>query len=756
MKGIITPHMANLVIVESPAKAATIKGYLGSNYKVIASKGHIRDLPKSSMGVDIEHGFEPRYINIRGKGDVIAQLKKEAKNATKVYLATDPDREGEAISWHLAYTLGIPADKACRITFNEITKTAVKEAVKHPRAIDMGLVNSQQARRILDRIVGYELSPFLWKNVKSGLSAGRVQSVATRAICEREEEIRAFCPREYWTLNCILQTQNGERLAAQYSMRPATESEANEVLIKTENGVFRVKTVKTAQKKRQPAPPFITSTLQQEASKKLGFQPQHTMRIAQELYEGVSLGHELGGVQGLITYMRTDSTRIADSASSAARAYITAEYGKAYVPEKPNTFRTKNNIQDAHEAIRPSDMTLTPEVVKGKLTPDQYRLYRLIWERFLASQMTPVVYDTTTIEADCSGYVFRIGGYTVKSRGYSIIYDNHDKEEIEADGSLSAGKLPPVKVGDILTSTEMTADRHETEPPSRYNDATIIRYLEESGIGRPSTYTTIITTIIGRAYVKRVGKNLVPTKLGEVTTRLMKDSFPEIVDDRFTAQLEGKLDSIEQGDATMQGVLTDFYGEFEKMLAKAKSTVKPENVPMEESNVICEKCGSKMVYKTGKFGRFLACPNFPACRNTIAVDKDGNPQEKKPPEAPKKAGFVCEECGADMVIRQGRYGEFYACSNYPTCKFTKQMIKEIGVPCPKCGAKVVVRRSRDRKVFYSCERYPDCDYSTWDMPVAEKCPTCGGTLVYKKSKKRVVCTSPDCEYSREAEMKVIE
>ena len=748
--------MANLVIVESPAKAATIKGYLGANYKVVASKGHIRDLPKSSIGVDIENGFAPHYINIRGKGDVIAQLKKDAKNAAKIYLATDPDREGEAISWHLAYTLGIPMDRACRITFNEITKAAVKDAVKHPRTIDLELVNSQQARRILDRIVGYELSPFLWKNVKSGLSAGRVQSVATRAICDRENEIRAFVPKEYWTVAATLKTADGEIVTAHYFDHPTNCEEAHAVTGAVTDGTFRVLTVKTAQKNRPSAPPFTTSTLQQEASKKLGLQPQQTMRIAQELYEGIQLGSALGGVQGLITYMRTDSLRVAESASSAARQYISEKFGADYVPVKPNVYKSKANAQDAHEAIRPADVQLSPDLIKEKLTRDQYRLYRLIWERFVASQMMPAIYDTTNVEASCAGRVFRMGGYTIRFRGYTVIYDNHDKEEIEADGSLAAGKLPVMKEGDLLKAVDVTAERHETEPPARYTDASLIRYLEESGIGRPSTYTTIITTIIGRDYVKRAGKSLVPTQLGEITTRLMKESFPEIVDDEFTAQLEEKLDNIEHGGMTMQSVLGDFYRGFEDSLEKAKNTVKPTNVPTEESEVICEKCGSKMVYKSGRFGKFLACPNYPTCRNTIAVDKNGNPVEKKPAEQPQKADFQCELCGADMLIRHGRYGDFFACSNYPTCRYTKQIIREIGVACPKCNARIVVRHSRDRKVFYSCVRYPECDYSTWDMPVNDKCPSCGGMLVYKKGKKCLLCTSERCGYSREAEMKVPE
>ncbi len=754
--------MANLVILESPAKALTIKGYLGSNYKVVASKGHIRDLPKSSLGVDIENGFAPHYINIRGKGDIITQLKKDAKNANKIFLATDPDREGEAISWHLATALGIPQDKVCRVTFNEITKNAVKEAVKHPRKIDMDVVNSQQARRILDRIVGYQLSPFLWKNVKSGLSAGRVQSVATRIICEREDEIRAFVTEEYWTIGASLHTARGARIDARYVLsagdKISDKLHADAICKDAEEQEYKVSSVKKDTKSRQAAPPFITSTLLQEASKKLGFQPQHIMKVAQELYEGINIGSEHGGVLGLITYMRTDSLRVAESAQTSAREYIAAHFGAEYCPERANVYKVEESAQDAHEAIRPSLIDIKPDDIRDKLTTDQYKLYKLIWERFLASQMTPAVYDTVTVDILAGKHLFRVGGYTVKFRGYTIIYDNHDKEELEATGDLAAGKLPTLKKGDVLTLGELKPDRHFTKPPARYTDASLIKMLKESGIGRPSTYATIIATIVAREYVKRTGQTLVPTPLGEVTTRLMKESFPAIVDYEFTAQMEDKLDSIEHGGTTMQDILEQFYTDFKKALDEAMENTKKETVKVqpEESNVVCEKCGSKMVYKTGRFGRFLACPNYPSCRNTLAVDKDGNVVEKKPAEPPKKADFKCETCGADVIIRSGPFGEFYACSNYPTCRFTKPILKDIGVACPKCEARIIVRRSRDRKVFYSCERYPECDYSTWDMPLAEKCPTCGGTLVYKKGRKSVVCTNEECGYQRQEEMVVID
>lgn len=755
--------MSYLVIVESPTKASTIKSYLGSNYKVIASKGHVRDLPKSSLGVDIENGFEPHYINIRGKGDVISQLRKEAKTASRIYLATDPDREGEAISWHLALTLGIPLDRACRVVFNEITKGAIKEAIKKPRTIDMDLVNSQQARRILDRIVGYQLSPFLWKNVKSGLSAGRVQSVATRIICEREEEISAFVTQEYWTIEVELLDKRGNAVKARLvgfgenKQRPESEAEALRVCEAIEGNAFRVTSVKRAQKSKQPAPPFTTSTMQQEASRKLGFQSVHTMKIAQELYEGINLGPQFGGAQGLITYMRTDSVRISSVAQADAKDYITSTYGTEYAPKKPPVYKSKGKTQDAHEAIRPSVVTLTPDEIKSKLTPDQYKLYRLIWERFIASQMSAAVYDTVTVDLEANGVHFRAGGYTVKFRGYTSLYDYSEKEGPEAEGYL-AGKLPSMKENDSLTLSKIVKNQHFTEPPARYTDASLIKVLEESGIGRPSTFATIISTIISREYVKRVGRSLIPTQLGEVTTRLMKESFPEIVDYEFTAQMEDQLDSIEQGGITPQALLGKFYRDFKDTLEIAMGNAEKQKieVPIEESDIVCEKCGSKMIYKSGRYGKFLACPNYPSCRNTLAVDKQGHVVEKAPVVQPEKAGFTCELCGAEMVVRTGKFGEFYACSNYPACRFTKQKIQYVGVDCPKCKAGIVVRHSRDKKVFYSCERYPECDYSSWDMPLPTPCPDCGQLLVYKKTRKMVVCSNPDCRFQEEREVQVIE
>ncbi|MBO5051161.1 MAG: type I DNA topoisomerase [Clostridia bacterium] len=740
--------MANLVIVESPSKAATIKGYLGSNYKVIASKGHVRDLPKSTLGVDLENDFAPHYINIRGRGDVITQLKKEAKAANKVFLATDPDREGEAISWHLATVLGIPFDKACRVTFNEITKGAVKDAIKHPRVIDEDLVNSQQARRILDRIVGYKLSPFLWKNVKSGLSAGRVQSVATRIIVERDEEIRAFVPKEYWTVDALLQTASGEEFTARYVGKRKLESEADAaaLLADLQKNGFTVVNMKSAEKKKQPAPPFTTSTMQQEASRKLGFQSQRIMKVAQELYEGINLGSEFGGVQGLITYMRTDSLRISNVAQEAALDLIRTRYGEEYMPPSPRVYRAKSNAQDAHEAIRPSNVAIEPKQIKKLLTSDQYKLYKLIWDRFVASQMAAAVLNTTTIEIENGKEAFRASGYTVKFQGYMSVYGNDDHQD--EDGSY--GRLPMTEVGEKLTTMEVTPSQHFTEPPAHYNEATLIKFLEENGIGRPSTYTPIITTIIARSYVKRSGKALVSTPLGEVTTRLMKENFPDIVNYEFTASMEDKLDSIENKTNTMNAVLGDFYDGFKVSLEKAMSQTTKETVeiPPEESNVECELCGRKMVYKNGRFGRFLACPRYPECKNTKAIDRNGNPVTKNE-EKNEIADFKCELCGGDMILRTGRYGSFYACANYPTCKNTKQKVIEIGVPCPQCGAKIVAKRGKGRTSFYSCERYPECDFSSWDMPTNEQCPQCGKQLFLRKSRNTVLCHDKQCGYKRE-------
>lgn len=743
--------MTNLVIVESPAKAYTIKSYLGSNYKVMASKGHVRDLPKSTLGIDIEHGFEPHYINIRGKGELIRELKKEAKNADRIYLATDLDREGEAISWHLAAALGLPEDKIKRITFNEITKSAIKESIKSPRKIDIDLVNAQQTRRILDRIVGYKLSPFLWKTVKSGLSAGRVQSIATKIIVEREDEIRAFLPREYWTVDAVL-TSDGRDFTAHYygeaGSKDKNELSAESEAVRIKEDCFGKKFVCTEIKKgnrtKSPAPPFITSTLQQEASKKLNFQSQRTMRVAQELYEGVNLGHENGGVQGLITYMRTDSLRVAAEAQSAALEYISDNYGKDYCPEKPRVYRTKANAQDAHEAIRPSKVALDPEKIKKMLTPDQYKLYKLIWRRFLASQMSSAVLSTVNAEFACESHIFKSSGYTVKFRGYMALYE----EMSDTPDTEREVVLPPVEKDAELNARDIIPEQHFTEPPPRYTEASLIKFLEEKGIGRPSTYTPIITIIISRGYVKRDGKSLRPTDLGEIITRLMNKSFPDIVDYKFTASMENQLDEIENGNATMLDMLSKFYEGFSRELEEAEKTVSKETyeAPAEETDIICEKCGSRMIVKNGRYGRFAACPNYPECKNTKQLNKSGTAEAEKEPEI---APFKCEFCGSDVVVRQGRYGAFYACSRYSECKFTKQKVKSLGVSCPKCGRDIVTKYGRNKTVFYSCSGYPECDFSSWDLPTNEKCPQCGEMLYQKKGRALLVCKKEGCGYKRE-------
>ncbi len=758
----------NLVIVESPSKALTIKGYLGTNYKVIASVGHVRDLPKSTLGVDIENGFDAHYINIRGKGDLIKEIRREAKAASKVFLATDPDREGEAISWHLASVLGIPVEKTQRICFNEVTKTAVRAAIKSPRQLDMNLVNSQQTRRILDRIVGYKLSPLLWKNVKSGLSAGRVQSVATRIIVEREEEIRGFKPVEYWTVEAMLETADGKRVPVHFwgdangKIKLTSEGEARAIADAVNGKPYTVKAVRKATRHKTPAAPFTTSTMQQEAFRKLGFRAQRIMKVAQELYEGVNLGTELGGVQGLITYMRTDSLRISADAQEAAREFIGGKYGKDYLPESPRQFKSKADAQDAHEAIRPVRVDLEPARVRKQLTADQYKLYKLIWERFIASQMESAVLDTVSVDFENTGCIFRTSGYTVAFQGYMVVYEESEEETAataDDPAEIRDIRLPSLTEGESLRADDAALNCHYTEPPVRYTEATLTKMLEDLGIGRPSTYTAIISTITARNYVKTEGRALVPTPLGEVIHKLMIENFPSIVDYSFTAKMEDDLDRVEEGEIDMNLVLRDFWNEFSVLLERAEATIGQNSieVPPEETDFTCDKCGSRMIVRNGRFGKFAACPNYPTCRSTRPLTAPvEQPEEKETAEetekkAPVTADFKCEKCGSDMVLRTGKFGSFYACSRYPECRFTKARVRETGVDCPKCGAKVVTKYGRNRVVFYSCEKYPTCDFSSWDMPVAEKCPACGKMLFRKKGKNLLVCHDEKCGYSREIE-----
>ncbi len=730
--------MSTLVIVESPSKVAAIKSYLGKGYKVTACKGHIRDLPKSKLGVNIEKDFEPEYINIRGRGDLIKELKKDAKAAKTVLLATDPDREGEAIAWHLFNMLGGDDKKIKRITFNEVTKTAVKEAVANPKNIDMNLVDSQQARRILDRLVGYKISPFLWKKIKSGLSAGRVQSVATRIVVDRENEIRQFVPKEYWTITAKLENGKDDSVKAKYfgdadgKKEINCEAEATKIVDDCKGKQFVVSSAKRTLKKRKPLPPFITATLQEEANRRLNFQVRRTMMVAQELYEGVNIGE---GVQGLITYMRTDSLRISDDARASAKSFIIAKYGQEFYPEKPNIYKAKKDSQDAHEAIRPTNPELTPEVIKPRLSSDQYKLYKLIWERFIASQMRSAELDTLVYEFECAGHIFKAGGYSVKFAGYMTVYDDRN-ESTEVEDGIASIPLPKLDEGEKMDCTKILPEQHFTQAPPRYTEGTLAKALKDKGIGRPSTYAPTVTMIITRGYVKRNGKVLVPTSVGEITTELMLINFPSIIDYNYTADMEEDLEKICDGERPYVDVLRDFYAEFEKQLQAADVTLSEGRIKIAptELDIVCEKCGCKMVERVGKFGKFAGCPNYPTCKNTKPLDGQGAaPAEDKPSDK------VCPKCGKPMVIKKGVYGSFYACTDYPTCKSTQPIVREAGVNCPKCGKKIIIKQTKTKKTFYSCEDYPKCDFSTWDIPQERKCPNCGGMTVKKKTKDVYEC-----------------
>ncbi len=685
----------NLVIVESPAKAKTIERYLGGNYKVKASMGHLRDLPKSKLGVDIEHGFEPEYIPVKDKRELIAELKKDAKAASTVYLATDPDREGEAISWHLKELLELSDAKARRVTFNEITKKVVTESIENPRDIDENLVDAQQARRILDRIVGYQISPLLWKKVKSGLSAGRVQSVATRMVVDREEEIKAFQSEEYWLLDALLDCSEGSgSFTARYygkgdkKVELKSEDEVKAVMAETKDAPFVIDSVKRGEKQKSPAPPFITSTLQQEASRRLSMTPRRTMSIAQQLYEGVEItGH---GTIGLITYMRTDSLRLSEEALSAARSYITERYGSAYYPGSPRRYKTKAGAQDAHEAIRPTYVDLSPDQVRKDLTQEQYRLYRLIWGRFTACQMANAVYDNVAVDVVSADHHFRANYSEMKFPGYTAVYEEARDEE---SGEIE-NPLPSLNEGERVYLEKMTPQQQFTQPPARYTEATLIRAMEEKGIGRPSTYAPTITAITSRDYVIKEGKYLSPTPLGEVVTGLMKEHFGDIVDLKFTNQMESELDGIESGKADWRAVLGEFYGNFEKEMAAAEQAMDGVRIKVPDvlSDEYCDVCGRQMVKKKGRFGYFLACPGF------------------------------------------------------PECTFTKPIVVEMPGKCPKCGSKILKRTSKKGYVFYACERGTDCGFITWDVPTKDVCPACGKTM-FKHSGRgplKSFCINEEC------------
>ena len=672
-----------LVIVESPAKARTISKFLGRTYKVEASNGHVRDLPKSQLGVDVEHGFEPKYITIRGRGEVLERIRKEARSAKSVILATDPDREGEAISWHLATILGIDPASACRVEFNEITEKTVKSAIKQPRTINMELVDAQQARRVLDRLVGYKISPLLWVKIKKGLSAGRVQSVATRMIVDREQEIETFVPEEYWHVQAQLrsgQAQLSARLVSLDGERVALSSaaQAEEARARIARGRFVIRSVKRGERRKHPAPPFTTSNLQQEASRKLGFTTAKTMQIAQQLYEGVDI--EGRGTLGLISYIRTDSVRLSDEAVSGVRAIIGERYGADYVPEKPNVYKGRKSAQDAHEAIRPANIELRPEDIKASLSRDQFNLYRLVYLRFVACQMADAVYETQQIEiASDSGVVLRSSAERMVFAGFTAIYEEGRDDAGQEDDVSQA--LCNVTEGAAATVESTEGVQHFTQAPPRYTEASLVRALEEKGIGRPSTYAPTISTILARGYAMREKKQLFPTELGVMITDMMKEHFADIVDIAFTASMEEKLDEVEEGKRPWKQVISDFYGPFEQTLERAEAEIEKVEIKDEVSDVVCDKCGAMMVYKLGRFGRFLACPNFPECRNTKTIQV------------------------------------------------------EIDAPCPVCGGKLLEKTSRKGRKFYGCERYPECDFVSWEMPVRERCPKCGGYMVLKRGRK---------------------
>lgn len=681
-----------LVIVESPAKARTISKFLGKNYRVVASNGHVRDLPKSQIGVDVEKGFEPKYITIRGRGEILEKIRKEAKGATKVFLATDPDREGEAISWHLGKVLKIPEDADCRVEFHEITSREVKNAIKRSRPINMNLVDAQQARRVLDRLVGYKISPILWHKVRKGLSAGRVQSVATAIICDREREIDEFEQKEYWTLRCDFES-DGINFCANYLRSGSEESEiesaqqAEAICRALENEIFSVSSVKWSERRKRPAAPFTTSNLQQEASRKLNFTTSKTMNIAQQLFEGVDIEGE--GTQGLVTYIRTDSTRVSEEAINNVRALIAHTYGLEYLPETPNVYKSRNGIQDAHEAIRPTDMARKPEAIKASLSRDQFRLYKLIYYRFVASQMTPAVYQTLSADIVGGPHTLRFSGQKMTFPGFTGVYE----EILDDDQKESDTQLPDLKQGKEARLIGTDARQHFTQPPPRYTEASLVRALEEKGIGRPSTYAPTISTILARGYITREQKRLMPTELGIIVNDIMKKSFPDIVDIAFTAGMEDRLDEVEAGKADWQEVVAGFYGPFRLALEEAEKNIEKVSIEDQVSDEVCDKCGALMVYKMGRYGKFLACPNFPECRNT------------------------------------------------------KALLTYIDVPCPECGKKLLERISRKGRKFYGCEGYPDCEFVSWDLPVNEKCSLCGGRMVQKRGRKGVVfhqCVNEHC------------
>ncbi len=743
----------DLVIVESPTKAKTISKFLGKGYKVLSSFGHIRDLPKKELGVDVEHDFRPKYVIPTKSKKIAGELKRAAAGTDTVYFASDEDREGEAIAWHLRELLDLPSERTRRITFHEITEEAIKRSLETPRDIDLRLVDAQQARRVLDRLVGYELSPFLWRKVARGLSAGRVQSVAVRLIVEREREIQKFVPQEYWSVEALLTKPGSEPSFTARLVRRGGETldkfaigsaaAADEILAALKDAAWRVAAVDRKTVFRSPLPPFTTSTLQQDANNKLGFSAKQTMMIAQQLYEGVDIGAK--GPTGLITYMRTDSLNLAEKFISGARDYLRGHFGPEAVPEEPRRYKTKSkSAQEAHEAIRPTDPALTPDDVAPHLDDHQRKLYELIWRRAVASQMADAQMSTTgaDIDADTRGdgatvFTFRASGTTIVKKGYLEVYESEIKETL----------LPELAEKDELEAGPVTPKQHFTEPPPRYTEASLVKTLEENGIGRPSTYAPTITTVIDRGYVKKENKKLEPTELAFLVNDLLVAHFPDIVDYQFTAHMEDDLDEIAEGRKEWVPVVREFYGPFKKNLTAKDAEISKKDVAEEATDEVCEKCGKPMVVKYGRYGKFLACSGFPACRNSKPLPGAGD----KPGAAAPVIDEKCPKCGAPMVLRRGRFGEFISCSNYPECKTTKPLLKKIGVKCPSCKeGDMVEKRTRTGKIFYACSRYPDCKFALWSRPTGESCPKCGSPLVFAKA-DTVRCSNKECGYERHVE-----
>jgi len=741
----------SLLIVESPAKARTIKKYLGKGFEVLASVGHVKDLPKSTIGVDVANDFHPEYVTIKGKGAVIKEIKKAARAADKVFLAPDPDREGEAIAWHIADEIK-DKDKICRVLFNEITKRGIEEAIKHPLELNQSKFEAQQARRILDRLVGYQISPILWDKVRRGLSAGRVQSVAVRVICEREKEILAFVSNEYWSVTADLEGRTPPPFEAKLSKvkgeKPSlgNEAQTNAVLKSIEGEDFTVIKVEKKARKKNPTPPFITSTLQQEAARKLGFSAKKTMMLAQRLYEGIDFGDE--GPVGLITYMRTDSTHIADEAITELRGYIAKKYGDDYLPKAPKKYKVSKSAQEAHEAIRPTSTEHTPDKARSLLERDQYRLYDLIWKRFIASQMNPAIMDQTAVDVAAGDAIFRATGSILRFPGFTSVYTEGKDSEDDDD---KEGLLPDLKEGEVLKLRGITPKQHFTEPPPRFSEATLVKELENKGIGRPSTYAAIISNIQDREYVSLEKKRFFPTELGMLVTELLIENFSDIMNIEFTAKMEDRLDEIEAGKTNWLTSMRQFYSGFELALANAKKSmrnVKRQEIPTE---IVCDKCSANMVIKWGRNGEFLACPNYPDCKNTTNFQRTEEGKIEVVVEEPEVSEEKCPLCTKQMIIRRGRYGLFLACSDYPECKGTKPITT--GVKCPKCDkGEISERRSKRGKVFYGCTEYPRCDFASWDRPFPEKCPDCDAPFLVEKTTKRegktICCMNKTCGYKR--------